>query len=172
MRIEAASEKHLSAYRQYFQACRELDFDYYRDLADDADAWLRKLVRHADGEEMPAGWVPCQIWFLLTPEGEIVGAARLRHGETHMIQEKIGHIGFEVLPKWRGNGYGRVLLQYVQAIAEQPECGNWVVVCDAANAAAVRTVETCGGQLLEDVRQADGTVLKRYSLTPIGGLFA
>ncbi|AUH50161.1 hypothetical protein CXB49_04665 [Chromobacterium sp. ATCC 53434] len=170
MKIESASEQHMAAYRRYFQRCRGEDFEYYRELGDDADGWFRKMVRHADGEALPAGWVPYQTWFLLEDDGEIAGAARLRRGETEVIQDRIGHIGFEVLPEWRGNGYGRVLLQYVQAMAGQPACGNWVVVCDSANPAATRTVEACGGQMLEDVRLADGTVLRRYSLTSLASL--
>lgn len=170
MKIEAASEQHLSAYRRYFESCRAEDFEYYRGLADAADAWLHKVVQHADGEGLPDGWVPCQTWFLLTDDGEIVGAARLREGETEVIQDKIGHIGFEVLPAWRGHGYGRVLLQYVQAMAAAPACGNWVLVCDATNLAAVRTIEACGGQRMDDMPQPDGSVLRRFSLTSLASL--
>ena len=168
MKIEAASEQHLSVYRRYFQACRDEDFEYYRGLPCDADGWLHKVVQHADGEALPDGWVPCQTWFLLSDDGEIAGAARLREGETAVIQDLIGHIGFEVLPQWRGNGYGRVLLQYVQAMAPPPACGNWVLVCDADNQASVRTIEACGGQRLEDMPQPDGRVLRRYSLASLG----
>ncbi len=170
MKIESASERHMTAYRRYFQRCRDEDFEYYRGLGDDADGWLSRMVKHADGEALPAGWVPYQTWFLLADDGEIAGAARLRQGETDVIQDRIGHIGFEVLPEWRGHGYGRVLLQYVQAMAGQPVCGNWVVVCDAASPASIRTIEACGGQLVEELAQADGTVLRRYSLTSLASL--
>ena len=170
MKIEAASEHHLPAYRRYFQACREADFEYYRGLEGDAGHWLGQVVLHAQGKSLPAGWVPCQTWFLLTGEGEIIGAARLRQGETDVIQDLIGHIGFEVLPPWRGHGYGRVLLQYVQALGSCPACGNWVLVCDAASPAAIRTIEACGGQRLEDMPQPDGRVLRRFSLTSLAGL--
>ncbi|WP_158253672.1 GNAT family N-acetyltransferase [Chromobacterium alticapitis] len=170
MKIEAASEQHQSAYRLYFRHCREEGFDYYCELPDDADGWLSKVLQHADAEALPEGWVPCQTWFLLTDDGEIVGAARLREGETEVIQDEIGHIGFEVLSSWRGHGYGRVLLQYVQAMAAAPACGNWVLVCDAANIAGLRTIEACGGQRLEDMPQADGSVARRYSLASLASL--
>ncbi|OHX13238.1 hypothetical protein BI347_06765 [Chromobacterium sphagni] len=170
MKIEAASESHLPAYRRYFQACRAEGLEYYRELDGDAGEWLRQLLRHAERESLPEGWVPYQTWFLVTGEGEIAGAARLRQGETDVIQDEIGHIGFEVLPPWRGNGYGRVLLQYVQALGLCPACGTWVVVCDAASPASIRTIESCGGQRLEDMPQKDGRVLRRFSLTSLAGM--
>ncbi|UTH72719.1 GNAT family N-acetyltransferase [Chromobacterium sp. IIBBL 290-4] len=170
MKIESASEQHLEAYRAYFDACRKEGLKYYQDLGDDADHWLRQLVLHAEGKSLPAGWVPCQSWFLLTGGGEIVGSIRLRLGETAVIQDEIGHVGYEVLPQWRGHGFGKVLLQYVQSLGNVPVCGNWVLVCDATNIASIRTIEACGGQRLEDMPQPDGTVLRRFSLTSLAGI--
>ncbi|OWY38697.1 hypothetical protein CEK28_11420 [Xenophilus sp. AP218F] len=171
MKIEVASPQHAAAYRAYFQACRVEGFAYYLASGDDADAWFPQLLRHARGEALPAGWTPCQTWFLLDDDGRIAGAARLRMGDTPEILDRFGHIGLEVLPPWRGHGYGKVLLQYVQSMGAAPASGNWVLACPADNIASIRTVEACGGQRLDEIRQPDGAILRRYSLTSLGGMF-
>ncbi|WP_019102635.1 GNAT family N-acetyltransferase [Chromobacterium haemolyticum] len=166
MHIEAADQKHLPAYRPFFLACHEEGLDYYRRAGSDPDAWLGQLLQHAEGRALREGWVPCRTWFLINGRTEIIGAIRQRLADSALIVERIGHIAFEVLPAWRGHGYGRVLLQYVQTLGEKPAHGNWVLVCPADRPAAVRTVEACGGQLLETMENG-GRAFRRYSLTAL-----
>lgn len=80
MHIEAADPKHQSAYRPFFLACHEEGLEYYRRAGDDPDAWLAQLLRHAAGQDLPEGWVPCRTWFLINGQSEIIGAVRQRLG--------------------------------------------------------------------------------------------
>ncbi|MDF0606367.1 GNAT family N-acetyltransferase [Neisseriaceae bacterium TC5R-5] len=166
MRIEAASLMHLVAYETYLEACRQQAWPHYQNINIDAESHLQSLLKHAQGQDLPEGEVACQTWFLLDSAGQIIGAIRLRRADTPFVLDQAGHIEFEVLPAWRGQGFAKVLLQYVQTLGDRPASGNWVIVCLASNAAAIHTIESCGGQLL-GIQKEQGQMLKRYSLTSL-----
>ena len=165
MHIEAADPKHQSAYRPFSWPVTKRGWNIIA-----APATTRRLagaVAAACRRAGPArrlGAVPHLVPDQWPIRNHRRGAPAA--GDSALIVERIGHIAFEVLPAWRGHGYGRVLLQYVQTLGEKPAHGNWVLVCPADRPAAVRTVEACGGQLLATMELGDRT-LRRYSLTAL-----
>jgi predicted acetyltransferase len=84
------------------------DLRYQAALSDFAGSLERRL-QFARGEDLPRDRVRETTYWAV--EGTmIVGCSRLRHTLTPALQQIGGHIGYEIRPTKRGQGYGTALL--------------------------------------------------------------
>ncbi len=112
------------------------------------DAYVRGLLDEERGVNLPHGYVPCSHRWLLDGSGAIVGVARVRHTiDTPFLAEEAGHIGYDVPPAHRGQGYGIASLRAALAEARRLGLERVLLCCDADNAASWHTIEACGGVL-------------------------
>ena len=101
------------AYRRYVTECAEDGQPLYQVAQFDPDGWLQSLLDHAEGRNLPSGYLPTTTYFALDGE-EIIATLRLRHGDNEATRQWLGHIGYETRPSRRGEGAATVLLRWVQ----------------------------------------------------------
>ena len=98
----------------------------------------------------PAGWVPSTtLWYV--DGSEYLGRLNIRHRLTPWLLERGGHIGYDVRPSARNNGYATSMLGDSLPIARRLGIADVLVTCDVDNSASRRVIEKNGGQL-EDER--------------------
>ena len=142
-------------YRQAFLAMLA-DFDahspdeaeFYAPARTDFAAYVQSLSDEERGENLRAGWVPCTHRWLLAPNDAIVGVARLRHRiDTPFLFKDGGHIGYDVAPSQRGQGFGHAALRAALGEAGVLGLDRVLVVTGAGNLASRAVIERHGGEL-------------------------
>lgn len=108
----------------------------------------------------------CQ--FAIIFRGESAGRISLRVEETRHVLGVVGHIGYEVLPAWRGR---RLALQACQALAPfvRTLLPRALLTVDPDNPASIRTIERLGAAFVGefavppgDPHYASGSRRKRH----------
>ncbi|MBS0225811.1 MAG: GNAT family N-acetyltransferase [Proteobacteria bacterium] len=122
---------------------------------------LRKQA--LDIDTAPDSEVPSTFLFAFV-DGRIVGRASIRHSLDHPLGLMTGHIGYAVLPEFRGRGHAtdilRLALRHAHAQLGIPHV---LVTCDPGNLASIRVIEKNDG-VFEDERldAATGMRKRRY----------
>ena len=98
-------------------------------------------VVNLQGERVP------QTTLWLVDETEIIGISRLRHYLTPRLEQIGGHIGYDIRPSKRRQGYGSQLLALTLPFAQALGLKRVLVTCDVENTASARIIEKNGGQL-------------------------
>ncbi|HMJ13580.1 MAG TPA: GNAT family N-acetyltransferase [Polyangiaceae bacterium] len=82
----------------------------YAQAAADFVAYLRTLEERRRGDGLPEGWIPgTERW--LEHDGQLVACVRIRFHLTPDLEREGGHIGYDVRPSKRRQGYGTTLLR-------------------------------------------------------------
>ena len=74
---------------------------------------ITKLYMERKGVVLQEGFVPCHTLYAFIGGGfgdTIIGRLSIRHKLTDALQRYGGHIGYAVLPKYRGQGYASEML--------------------------------------------------------------
>lgn len=67
---------------------------------------IPKLLKNSEGLELPEGYVP-DTYFFLWNDNKIVGLFKIRHYLNDFLKKGAGHIGYEILPEYRGKGFAK-----------------------------------------------------------------
>lgn len=67
---------------------------------------IPKLLKNSEGLELPDGYVP-DTYFFLWNDNKIVGLFKIRHYLNDFLKKGPGHIGYGILPEYRGKGYAK-----------------------------------------------------------------
>lgn len=67
---------------------------------------IPKLLKNSEGLELPEGYVP-DTYFFLWDDDKIVGLFKIRHYLNDFLRKGEGHIGYGILPEYRGKGYAK-----------------------------------------------------------------
>ncbi len=161
MQIEKVALEHLDAFAVYTKACVADGLSLYAAAIDDCEAYLKKRVAYAQGQELPDGWPPISMYFYIE-SGHILGAIRVRHGINPYIENVIGHIGYETLSQARGKGVATKMLSWVKQQVIEDDA---IVTCDESNLASQKVIEKCGGKYLNTFySDEDNCEVRRYQL--------
>jgi predicted acetyltransferase len=138
----------------------EFALDYT--IGSDFLAWLAHVEDERFGRNLPEGRVPATFEVAVV-DGQIAGRISVRHELTEFLLLKGGHIGYGVLPPFRGRGVGKRLLQRGLEITKSLGIQRALVTCDADNLASRRIIESAGGRYESDYLQPGVTVpTRRY----------
>ena len=101
---------------------------------------------------------------ILIPEDRLKAAVvKAALGDTTLLLEIGGHVGYAVRPAFRGRGYATAMLR--QSVHRLAVLGvtEVLVTCDDDNIASVRVIERCGG-VLQDIRRLadEAPPIRRY----------
>jgi len=129
---------------------------------DDFARWVEIVNGRRVGRHLSPGW-PAATFELALVETELAGRLSVRHGLNDFLLEQGGHIGYQVLPRFRRRGIGRQMLQRGLGLARAVGVERVMVTCDEHNAASRRIIESAGGLYESSYSGADGAVpIRRY----------
>jgi len=141
-------------YKKEFQALvwnyishREtLYMNIYKDALEDFESYVTQLNNHANNIDIPKGWVAYDTYWLIMKENDeviILGNFRLRHE----LVDGAGHIGYDIRPDRRGQGYGHKILELGLKKAMKFDFSEVIITCDSINESSKRIIERCNGKL-------------------------
>lgn len=133
---DTSNERRLEQYRKL--SVSELDSDF--------ESYVEELLSHARGENLPEGWVPDSV-FWLVDDGKFIGRLSIRHRLTEQLEKFGGHIGYDIRPSERIKGYGSKILELALLKAKELGIMRVLLTCDATNTASRKIIEKNGGIL-------------------------
>ncbi len=111
-------------------------------------SYLQSLLDDAQGLNLHADYVPCSHFWLINAELSIMGAIRVRHTlKNDFLVREGGHIGYDMAPSFRGQGYGKLILKLVLPKAKALGVERALVIANQDNLASRKVIEANGGQL-------------------------
>ena len=129
----------------------------------DFDRYLRRVQAMSAGRDLPDGLVPMTIFWLIGPEGSVVGESRFRHYLNAGLEVEGGNIGYIIRPSFRRRGFGTQILALTLEKARGQGLSRVLVTCDSDNVASARIIEKNGGVASEPTLSPDsGALVSRY----------
>jgi predicted acetyltransferase len=128
----------------------------------DFSKWVALIAARRLGESPAPGWVA--ETFELAQVGErVAGRLSVRHSLNDFLLQRGGHIGYGVLPAFRGQGIGKRMMQRGLELTAALGIDRVLVTCDEGNAASRRIIEGAGGVYESSYVGADAKVpIRRY----------
>lgn len=106
--------------------------------------WLEEQRQWASGQSLPEGYVPQTSYWLYVNETP-VGWGKIRHRLTLQLYKNGGNIGYCISPKYRGRGYGNILLRELIKKAKYLGINKIVLTIMKKNYASIKVAESNGG---------------------------
>ena len=125
----------------------------------DFPAFVRELAEEAAGLNLPPGIPPQQTYFLVWGGAIVIGEIRFRPVVEPPYERYNGHVGYNLRPRYRGQGYGTRALALVLAEARRRGLPGVQVPIEGDNPASVRVAEKNGGVLERRVTDPDTGVI-------------
>lgn len=105
-------EANIEDYKKEYEAIKQLpenengfENKYYNVTEEEfRDIVIPELINHSNGIGLSEGYVPDTYYFLWN-ENEIVGLFKVRHYLNDFLMKGPGHVGYSILPKYRGMAY-------------------------------------------------------------------
>ncbi|WP_346026705.1 GNAT family N-acetyltransferase [Beduinella massiliensis] len=108
---------------------------------------LASLLHMARGVGLPAGYVPQTCYFLWDGE-EIVGLFKVRPVLNEALRMGAGHVGYAILPEYRGKGYATEGLRLaVELLLPDIEEAEVYLSCESGNEASLRVQQKNGAYI-------------------------
>lgn len=130
----------------------------------DYTEWLEHTKKYRRVETAGEDWVPSTTFFAVRKEDKkIVGMIDIRHHIRHpFLLEYGGHIGYAVRPSERRKGYASEMLALAIDYAKEIGLDKVMLGCYTDNAGSVKTIQKCGGKLVEEKLYSDGKPMYIY----------
>lgn len=116
------------------------------DLEKDFKSFVEYERSHARGENLPEGYVPCTEYWLVDG-GEFIGRVTARHRLNEHLLQIGGHIGYDIRPSKRRQGYGNKILKLALQKAKELGIRRALITSDIRNVASRKIIEKNGGVL-------------------------
>ncbi len=157
--FQEAYYRYCEAFRAANEPPRPLEELAYRDFP----AFIQQLRDHAQGLDLPEGFVPYTTFWLVRDGREILGNSTLRHTLNARLENLGGHIGYAIHPLERGKGYATLQLRLVLEKARERGLQRVLITCDTDNSASAQVIRKNGGVLAsEEWSNLTGKRLSRY----------
>jgi predicted acetyltransferase len=133
-------------------------------IADEDYAWyLQAMSDMKKGLNLKEGYVPQSTFWLIDQTGRVIGVSRLRHCLSPQLEDEGGHIGYDIRPSCRRQGFGTLILAKTLVKAADLALERVLVTCDHDNLMSRRIIERNGGKLASESRSSRSkTVQARY----------
>lgn len=95
--------------------------------------------------------VPAYLFDIILRNGMPIGQIDLRLGNTPLLVQYGGHVGYGIRRGFRGNSYAAEACELLRPIAIESGFSELWITCNPDNAASIRTCEKIGAQYIERV---------------------
>ena len=137
------------------------DIQRIQRFAADFEGFLQRFSDMERGINTP-NLVPASSFWLID-DGEYVGSLNLRHELNDHLLHVGGHIGYDIRPSKRGEGYGKEILRLGLEMARERGLRRVLITCDETNIGSKKIIEANGGVFENAVTQEGSPVKKlRY----------
>lgn len=129
-------------------------FNMYKIAIDDFDSYIKSLKDKSKGSGLPEVWgnglpevwVLCCTYWLVNSYNKILGVIRIRKELNSEFLKNIGgHIGYDICPSHRRNGYGNLILRLGLKKAKLMNITSVLLTCLADNYSSAKVIEKNGG---------------------------
>ncbi len=131
-------------------------------------AWKSYVARLSDIEagRAPGRWQSvAEVFRIAVVDDEVVGRVAIKPTLTPWLAEVGGHIGYAVRPGHRRRGHAVEILRESLRIVARFGVDPALLTCEEDNVGSARTIEACGGTLLETRWVEDEEIwLRRYEV--------
>jgi predicted acetyltransferase len=140
---------------------RQLNYDL-NDLTNDFGAFVQGLRHQKDRSKLKPGRVSASEFWLID-KNEFIGRLSIRHELNEFLLKMGGHIGYEIRPSRRKQGYGTKILRLGLEKAKELGLQRVLVTCDEDNIGSKKIIEHNSGQFENAIVMEGDTVKKlRY----------
>jgi predicted acetyltransferase len=154
----------LEALKEFQSEGRNLDLNF-DDLSADFEGYTDHLLGLSDGKNLKPEYVPETV-FWLVDDGVYIGKVAIRHNLTESLMRVGGHIGYEIRPTKRMQGYGSKILELAIPEAKKLNLEKVLITCDETNIGSRKIIENNGGVLENIEEQEEGKPQKlRFWIT-------
>lgn len=160
MELQVPSERYKNSFIaavKEFQENTEIDYRGKRytelsvsELEKDFGTYVKKEKSHSHGQNLPKGYVP-ETTYWLVDKNEFIGRVSIRHELTEHLREIGGHIGYDIRPTKRKQGYGNKILELALQKTRELGIQKALLTCDETNVASRKIIEKNGGVLANRV---------------------
>jgi predicted acetyltransferase len=133
------------------------------EMNDVFERYITRIREKAQGFNLKPGFVQ-ESTFWLMEYNTIYGASRLRHSLTEKLFMEGGHIGYDIPPSYRRQGYGTLLLKLTLEEAKNIGLERVLLTCDSDNIGSRKTILKNGG-ILENEIEYEDRLKCRYWIT-------
>jgi len=154
----AYRDSFIQSVREFQAEGRQLHYDL-NSLTGDFGAFVQGLHDQKDRSKLKSGRVPASDFWLID-DNEFIGRLSLRHELNEYLLKIGGHIGYEIRPSKRRQGYGTEILRLGLEKARELGLRRVLVTCDEDNIGSKKIIEHNGGQL-EDVLEIEGESVRK-----------
>ena len=137
---------------------RQLHYDL-KSISSDFGAFVQELLYQKDRARLKPGRVPASEFWLID-DNEFIGRLSLRHELNEYLLMMGGHIGYEIRPSKRRQGYGTEILRLGLQRARELGLARVLVTCDEDNIGSKKIIEHNGGKF-ENAIEIDGDPVKK-----------
>ncbi len=132
----------------------------------DFDAFLASLKDAREGKNLPEGYVPQTVYWIVDGN-KFIGRVAIRHMLNDHLTILGGHIGYAIRPTERNKGYGSLALKLALPKARELGIEKALVTCAKGNLASKKIIEKNGG-IFEDEGIADDGTRDQAQLHDLG----
>jgi len=151
-----------TAFQDMARECEATGLHRYGLALRDFHAYLWRVEENRRGERLVDERGP-ELEFWLEERHAIVGCARLRLTLTPELEKEGGHIGYDVRPSMRRQGYGTALLGLTLLEARSRGIQRARITCDVDNEGSSKVIERNGGKLAGMAQSPEsGNTVKQY----------
>lgn len=125
------------------------------------EEWVQFTENTKYKETVTPGFVTAHTFFALDND-KIVGVINGRHELNDYLLNFGGHIGYSVRKSERRKGYGKKMLIYTSEFLFSLGLEKILITCDKKNIASKCTIESCGGNLENEVIEESRTTLRYW----------
>jgi predicted acetyltransferase len=136
-------DSYLEALREFHTEGRNLELDYHA-LSTNFRHYLQGWY---DRKTNPRPGSVAESTFWMIEDQAFIGRISIRHQLTDSLLQFGGHIGYEIRPTRRRQGYGRSMLGLGLEQAKMIGITRALVTCDDTNIASAKIIESNGGEL-------------------------
>ncbi|MEL7650051.1 MAG: GNAT family N-acetyltransferase [Sedimentibacter sp.] len=139
-------------------------YEMYKSALDDFNKYVENLIDNSRGIGLKEGWVPCSTFWLIDNTNHILGVIRVRKElNSEFLRNIGGHIGYDIAPSNRRNGYGAHILKIGLEKVKSMGINTVLITCKSDNQASARIIEKNGGIFDSEIRDSDSSkIFRRY----------